>query len=294
PDPVAGLDVVQVVRGYYPFGARHGSDLSTVAPPENQYLYNGKEMQDELNLGWYDYGARMYDPTIGRWNGVDALAEFRSEMSPFNYVSNSPLNRIDPDGRLDTRTVAMNAYMTTPDGQNARFTRSKSDEEEPEDDFVEVEYLEMVAMDPTTGNHTFTRREFQHEYVEEPYVSRATGAIRYKTRRKYKGYVEYEVVVSPDGKIISAKKIEGNKETEMTLSEVMHERSDFALLVYDSSSDITTGNKKKSYNYEGYYNLGYHHLENGTVLDDFNNLSGGVAIGTGFIDKMVSSGNLSL
>ncbi|MEL6629085.1 MAG: RHS repeat-associated core domain-containing protein, partial [Bacteroidota bacterium] len=100
PDPVAGLDVVQVVRGYYPFGARHGSDLSTVAPPENQYLYNGKELQDELNLGWYDYGARMYDPTVGRWNGVDALAEKYTGMSPYNYTLNNPIIFVDPDGRM--------------------------------------------------------------------------------------------------------------------------------------------------------------------------------------------------
>jgi hypothetical protein len=28
----------------------------------NNYSYNGKELQDELDLGWMDYGARIYDP----------------------------------------------------------------------------------------------------------------------------------------------------------------------------------------------------------------------------------------
>ncbi|MEO1808748.1 MAG: RHS repeat-associated core domain-containing protein, partial [Bacteroidota bacterium] len=100
PDPIAGQDVVQVIQGYYPFGMSHSGSFATTTSPENQYLYNGKEKQDELNLGWYDYGARMYDVTIGRWNGVDALAEnpMQIEKSPYAYTWNNPTNLTDPDG----------------------------------------------------------------------------------------------------------------------------------------------------------------------------------------------------
>jgi len=39
------------------------------------YQFNGKEKQDELDLGWNDYGARMYMPENGRWALSDLLAE---------------------------------------------------------------------------------------------------------------------------------------------------------------------------------------------------------------------------
>ena len=88
-------------NAYYPFGMTIAGLDYSYNNHTNRYLYNGKELIEDLNLNLYDYGARMYDATIGRWGVVDPLADQRSRVSPYKFVQNNPLKRIDPDGRLD-------------------------------------------------------------------------------------------------------------------------------------------------------------------------------------------------
>ncbi|WP_180908446.1 RHS repeat domain-containing protein, partial [Flavobacterium salmonis] len=85
---------------YYAFGLKQEGYNTVKIGVENKYKYNGKELQDEMGLNVYDYGARRYDPALGRWLSMDPLAEKYETLSPYNYVSNNPVNAIDPDGRL--------------------------------------------------------------------------------------------------------------------------------------------------------------------------------------------------
>jgi RHS repeat-associated protein len=70
------------------------------AARDNGYKYNGKELNEDWGLGWYDYGARWYMPDLGRWGAVDPLAEDYTPLNPYNYVADNPIINYDPDGEF--------------------------------------------------------------------------------------------------------------------------------------------------------------------------------------------------
>ncbi|MEM6769480.1 MAG: RHS repeat-associated core domain-containing protein, partial [Bacteroidota bacterium] len=103
---------------YYPFGMHMEGIGQQVAVPGQVYRYNGKEMEELTGL--YDYGLRWYDPEIGRFTGVDPIADNFAWVSPYNYAENEPVGHIDLWGlqkaKYSENETLTDAYFDSEDG----------------------------------------------------------------------------------------------------------------------------------------------------------------------------------
>ncbi|AUC13875.1 hypothetical protein BTO06_01325 [Tenacibaculum sp. SZ-18] len=87
-------------KNYYPFGLQHKGYNNTVNSIGNstaqKFGYNGVEYNESLGLNLHEMDVRMYDPTIGRFNGIDPVTHHSFGTSV--AFDNNPIFWADPSG----------------------------------------------------------------------------------------------------------------------------------------------------------------------------------------------------
>ncbi len=133
---------------YFPFGTYRETVDYDVNFPDVFYTFTGQEDDDDLGL--YNYGARLYDPALGRFISPDSIVPDPTDLQSLNrysYVRNNPLFYIDPTGHCgapgeeDEEDVAPTTVTT----------RDTTDPDNEDDDNPTYSIEPKSWTDPKTG-----------------------------------------------------------------------------------------------------------------------------------------------
>ena len=147
-DGVVGESDITQINHYYPFGLNMEVNWNGSFPEaKNKYQYNEKQLNVDFGLNWNDYGARFYDPAMGRWLAVDPLAEKMRRHSPYNYAFDNPMRFVDPDGMQGEDWVK---------DKQGRIYFDEHITSNRDANFAGVEYIgeTVTALDPDTNEMT--------------------------------------------------------------------------------------------------------------------------------------------
>ncbi len=84
---------------YEPFGQMSKHDKYGDGASTANYYFTGKRLDDETGL--IDFGARLYNPRIGKFITPDTIVQAPQNpqtLNRYSYTSNNPINRTDPSG----------------------------------------------------------------------------------------------------------------------------------------------------------------------------------------------------
>jgi RHS repeat-associated protein len=68
-----------------------------------RFSYTGRELDAETGL--YNYRSRYYDPAVGEFVSEDRIGFASGDSNLSRYVTNNPVNYVDPTGNDDMRTI---------------------------------------------------------------------------------------------------------------------------------------------------------------------------------------------
>ena len=92
---------VKEITEYQPFGKIARRDRYGSSEEVAWYYFTGQYKDDESELMFYN--ARYYDPNLGRFITADTIVPYPNDLQSFNrytYVSNNPVNMVDPSGHI--------------------------------------------------------------------------------------------------------------------------------------------------------------------------------------------------
>src|SRR5690554_1162992 len=103
-----------------------------------RYGFQGQERDDEVKGegNSYDFGARLFDSRVGRWLSRDPLEGKYPSLSPYNFVANTPLIAIDPNGKEIIEVIASDEYDGSLKFLNAAFRSMSKNKNTDENNMI--------------------------------------------------------------------------------------------------------------------------------------------------------------
>jgi len=107
----SGTKITDSDTCYYPYGATRPGLAGTGLPTDRRFT----GQREEVSLGFYDYGARPYDPALGRFLQADTIVPDPANpqsLNRYSYTLGNPLRYTDPSGHIaETEIDDANAIL---------------------------------------------------------------------------------------------------------------------------------------------------------------------------------------
>ncbi|MBS1613786.1 MAG: hypothetical protein JST49_13275 [Bacteroidetes bacterium] len=123
------------------------------SPTNYRYGFNGKEKDDEVKVHdgtSYDFGARIYDPRIGRWLSVDKAATHYAPISPYILSLNNPIIFRDRDGNIVIGADGKAVTYTRDANNNIKWSANATQD---------VQRIGNAMLKTRTGTQVFTQMQ---------------------------------------------------------------------------------------------------------------------------------------